>query len=1160
MPSAVLYFAFHYRSKSKSGCAMNPEAVDVKSIFAEALEKTDAQEQAAYLEGVCGRDTALRAEVESLLISYDQAKRFLPSPDLDQAVTLGSTAFVEGPSTAIGRYKLLEKIGEGGMAVVYMAEQREPIRRQVALKIIKLGMDTRQVIARFEAERQALALLDHPIIAKVFDAGATERGRPYFVMELVHGVSITEYCDKNRLDTRGRLELLVQVCHAVQHAHQKGIIHRDLKPSNVMVTMHDDKPIPKVIDFGIAKAANQRLTEKTVFTRYAHMIGTPAYMSPEQAQMSGLDVDTRTDIYSLGVLLYELLTGTTPFEPQTLQNVGYAEIERIIRETDPPKPSTRLRNLGQERMDVAPRRQTSGEALCKAIRGDLDCIVMKCLEKDRNRRYATAHALADELGRFLERKPILARPVSRPEKAWRWCRRNPVVAALAATLGLVFVLGFAGVTWQGHRASKAAADARRLGNVALGGRYAAQMKLANGAYQAGKIGAALEVLKAQIPQPGAPDFRGFEWRYLYRLCSSGIGEVIATDSGVFQSVAYSPDGHTVVVGTGDGWVEIFGADSRQRVKYWRAHEGAVDYMAYYPQNGNWLATASGDDGTLKLWDIEREQVLFSIDSTKGMWVGFAFSPTGRYLAARATDAQSMNLWELHTRSPDVAPALTLKANLGFFGPAIFSPDERTLALCNKAPGTSALFDLSDDGVVRLLEGAHVDFVIAAAFSSDGNKLVTGGADERVVLWDVLNHVPIGPPYETDLIMVTGVTFSVDGKSLFACGWGPNIRLWNFQKTPESLALQGHGSGVNGMALAPDGRSLASAGRDGTARIWRLAREDFEAAAQPVAPFRTLVRSKDTFSPSLKRTAVWTVAVSPHEDKVVAASDEKLLVIDLLADAEPVCLDVANIFGTRQALFSSARFSPDGSQLVVGSRDGRVAFLDAMTLELTKKPMQLHGSQVWDFDFSLDSRVLITSGGMGTGVKLTEIASGRLIREIRGVEGWYPPQPIAVSPDRTLLATGSPERLVRVWDIASGRLVLSSPQKVRFLHALAFSPDGRLLAYTDESGSIFLWDFAGRRRLKKLVGHSGPVNTLAFSPDGRTLASGGMDHTIRLWHPEIDQEVAILTGHSEWVWCVAFALHGDILLSSGSRDGTLKLWQAASLGEIQADERITRLNP
>ncbi len=420
--------------------------MDIRAIFWEALEKTNAAERASYLDEVCSGRPQVRAQVQELLALHERSGSFLESPVLDPDVTVDASALTEGPGATIGRYRLLERIGEGGMAVVYMAEQQEPVRRKVAVKLIKLGMDTHQVIARFEAERQALALMDHPSIAKVLDGGATQAGRPYFVMELVRGVSLTEYCDKNRLDTHQRLQLFVQVCNAVQHAHQKGIIHRDLKPSNVMVTMHDDRPVPKVIDFGIAKATHQRLTEKTLFTRYAQMIGTPAYMSPEQAQMSGLDVDTRTDIYSLGVLLYELLTGTTPFESCTLQQAGYAEIERIIRETDPPRPSTRLRSMGQGLTEVAQGRRTTGEALRKLIRGDLDCIVMKCLEKDRSRRYETAHGLAQDVERYRRNEPILAHSPSVVYRLGKFTRRHRsriAVALAVATLlaGLAVTLG-----------------------------------------------------------------------------------------------------------------------------------------------------------------------------------------------------------------------------------------------------------------------------------------------------------------------------------------------------------------------------------------------------------------------------------------------------------------------------------------------------------------------------------------------------------------------------------------------------------------------------------------------------------------------------------------------------------------------------------------------
>jgi tetratricopeptide (TPR) repeat protein len=418
---------------------MNSKSVDVKTIFAEALDKTDSQERAAYLDSVCGGDKDLREEVESLLRSYEQVGGLLRSPELDAGTTQDSPGILEGSGVEIGRYKLLEKIGEGGFGVVYMADQTKPISRRVALKIIKLGMDTKEVIARFEAERQALAMMEHPNIAKVFDAGATDTGRPYFVMELVKGIPITEYCDNNNLDTRQRLELFIDVCKAVQHAHQKGIIHRDLKPSNVMITLHDGKPVPKVIDFGIAKATGQRLTEKTLVTRYAQMIGTPEYMSPEQAEFSGLDVDTRSDIYSLGVLLYELLTGVTPFDGKKLREAGYVEMQRIIREQEPVKPSTKLSTLGDTLTDVAKHRRAAPEALRKSMRGDLDWIVMKTLEKDRTHRYETAHALAEDIERHLRHEPIAAASPGAVYRIRKFLRRHRAQVVMCSAAAVILV-------------------------------------------------------------------------------------------------------------------------------------------------------------------------------------------------------------------------------------------------------------------------------------------------------------------------------------------------------------------------------------------------------------------------------------------------------------------------------------------------------------------------------------------------------------------------------------------------------------------------------------------------------------------------------------------------------------------------------------------------
>jgi eukaryotic-like serine/threonine-protein kinase len=378
-------------------------------LFLKALELRAPGERQEYLDGACAGDVALRAEVESLLEASARAGSFLESPAPNLVATVEEPSVAERPGTVIGPYKLLEQIGEGGFGAVFLAEQTRPVRRKVALKVLKPGMDTRQVVARFEAERQALAIMDHPHIAKVFDGGATPSGRPYFVMELVKGVPITEFCDQNHLTPRQRLELFLPVCQAVQHAHTKGIIHRDLKPSNVLVSRHDTTPVVKVIDFGVAKALGQELTDKTLFTGLAQMVGTPLYMSPEQAGMSDLDVDTRSDIYSLGVLLYELLTGSTPFDKERLRTAGYDEIRRIVREEEPPRPSQRVSTLRADTLTaVSAQRQTDPKRLGQLFRGELDWIVMKALEKDRSRRYETASALAADVQRYLKDEPVEA--------------------------------------------------------------------------------------------------------------------------------------------------------------------------------------------------------------------------------------------------------------------------------------------------------------------------------------------------------------------------------------------------------------------------------------------------------------------------------------------------------------------------------------------------------------------------------------------------------------------------------------------------------------------------------------------------------------------------------------------------------------------------------
>jgi non-specific serine/threonine protein kinase/serine/threonine-protein kinase len=419
-----------------------------RSIFMEALDFDEPRERSAYIERACGGDERLRARVEALLRRHHGDDKLVLDrmPAVEPSVTEDLSSLVEEPGTSIGPYKLREQIGEGGMGIVYVAEQTQPVRRHVALKIIRPGMDSRQVIARFEAERQALAMMDHLNIARVFDGGTTPSGRPYFVMELVRGIPITEYCDAQKLTIRERLDLFVLVCRAVQHAHQKGIIHRDLKPSNILITLHDGVPVPKVIDFGVAKATGQSLTDKTVYTAFTQLVGTPLYMSPEQVELSGLDIDTRSDIYSLGVLLYELMTGTTPFDADTLRNAAFDEMRRIIREQEPQSPSVRLSSLGETLPTVSARRGVDARRLGPSLRGELDWIVMKALEKDRRRRYETANDFAADVMRYLTDQPVQACSPSAGYRLRKFVRRNKGPVAVGLALATLLVLGTVGTS------------------------------------------------------------------------------------------------------------------------------------------------------------------------------------------------------------------------------------------------------------------------------------------------------------------------------------------------------------------------------------------------------------------------------------------------------------------------------------------------------------------------------------------------------------------------------------------------------------------------------------------------------------------------------------------------------------------------------------------